>query len=201
VHSHSPLNCWYFLHELGHYWSAYVRYRKADEQTPRFDLLMGDANQGLYHWGRRFDDGRSPMDYDEIEWKAAPGGLFSGHTIGEQDLRYCPLDLYLMGLIPASAVGPLRVMRDSEATGQTGVPVRQLDFEISIEDVIRECGPREPACGGARTKTTYRQAFVVVTKDPAGNPFLDEAERKRVEVARLFHEATDKKAQLITDLS
>ena len=81
------------------------------------------------------------------------------------------LDLYLMGLLPASEVRDQFVFADQSAAAQ--VPCNGGLFtgpmtRVRVSDVIAAVGPRTPAFGQA--PTTIRMATILVTRDGLASP-------------------------------
>jgi len=195
-----------YLHELGHYWCAYATFdnAKAKRQHSCELLLATD----LYHWGGQFVDGSSPMDNDNTQWLARDDGRFIKKKIDAKEYIYCPLDLYLMGLMDKNEVkrlGPLRILRNPvrqsvSSTDSDGEIYTADVFEISIDDVISSCGSRIPAVHEAQT--TFTQAMVVVSKNQnSGEKFAEGLETFRQAYETQFRVATDKRASLFTTIT
>ena len=108
-----------FLHELAHAGVPTSHLTIRNPGIPRAPCCYasdpgGPSDvQGLYHWARHFDDGNSCMDYDLVHWTEQPPGTFNAETIDDAHFEYCPLDRYLMGLLPKNSVGPLTNLRTS----------------------------------------------------------------------------------------
>jgi hypothetical protein len=74
------------------------------------------------------------------------------------------LELYLMGVLPASAVPPFFILRNQRNAGTSpdGNPMVAADkVTITIEDVIAHNGPRVPSFENA--PKAYNTAMVAVT--------------------------------------
>lgn len=138
-----------FLHEVGHRWSARVH-----ALTPEGPLsLTGRENS---HWSYFFNSHSSPLEGNTF----SPTVPAVTHTISYPE-RYAPLDLYLMGALPADEVGPLSYLR-AEETGELDCHGQQLHsgsppqvcreltlpgtfLEFGIDAIIRAEGERVPA--------------------------------------------------------
>jgi len=155
------------LQETGHMWGAYVRNRDTQTGSRLYDLLMGSTGQGIFHWGRFFDNDHSPMDYDGIDWEALGGSQFQSHGVADDYYHFYPLDLYLMGLIPPGEVGSFYVIQNPSAnTGTiTGTPKT-----ITVQNVIWAEGARDPTY--PNTQRVWKQAFVLLTKNAQGSSTL-----------------------------
>jgi len=191
-----------YLHELAHSWCAYATFKDPTSQTSQStELLLGGASQqGLYHWGEAFDDGRSCMDYDLTEWIANGNGTFTRNEISQDsDFNYCPLDLYLMGLIPPAQVGPLRILQNRMVLDPDRNIYQATVKTIGIEDVIASCGQRIPATSGKN----FRQALVVVSNDrDSGRVVAQQIENDfRKQYEKQFARATGGRATLTTTVS
>jgi hypothetical protein len=126
------------------------------------------------------------MDYDGIDWQALAGGQFSAHGIADDFYHYFPLDLYLMGLIPAPSVGSFYVIQNP--SGNSGT-ITGTAKTIAVDNVIWAEGPRNPAW--PNTQTVFKQAFVVLTKDTrASSTFINQVAAQRRAFTWQFYKAT-----------
>jgi hypothetical protein len=149
------------LHEFGHRFGAFARYRDPETGAPMSDHLR-DGVPG--HWADRLDDGRSPMDYDHNDWLELPNGnfrrVFLNNPGERQERPYCNLDLYLMGLLAPDQVGEFTLLRDlislPGSVDFSATPVR-----LNIGDFIAQEGPRVPDVSVSQKQ--WRQAFIVLT--------------------------------------
>lgn len=199
VHSETDLAQRTLLHELAHSWCAYATFKDAVGAADSTALLIGGSDeQGLMHWGEAFDDGRSCMDYDRAEWVVNPDGTFTKVQIADEDFTYCPLDLYLMGLMPASQVGPIRLLQNLELIDADLQTYRATEKLLTLEQVKASCGTRVPPAAPA----TFRQAFVIVSSDTnAGKQYAERVNEKRKKHEERFAKATGGRATLVTKLS
>jgi len=127
------------------------------------DALLGRGNQnsaGMVvnraHWSYFFNTGGSPMEGNA--WTEFSPGMFRTER---PTFRFSPLDLYVMGLIPASQVPPTYliaepsnlprgVSRDSPPEYYNRqVTIRGRRVDVTIEDIQRANGPRNPAYSSA----------------------------------------------------
>jgi hypothetical protein len=178
------------LQEFGHRWGAFVNYATTPN-TPAQTLLHQDwvwtpGGEGA-HWGRWFDKANSSMDYDQAEWIDNGNGTYNRI---ERDTTqpaqaawfgYCPLDQYLMGLVPDSAVAPLKIIQNPSPTpGQGGpylvsmgpytpnpgvatVTIAQVQNPKSDDPSPVFSGPRNPDY--LSSQRVFHNAIVVVTKN------------------------------------
>ncbi len=189
------------LQEVGHYWSAFERFKHYEtEAADHLDLLIGLVPQGLYHWGRYFDNAHSPMDYDAVDWSEEGGGKFTMHSIGNDDFYYCTLDLYNMGLLAPSEVGPLHIIKDPHPPSPPATTVYGGLQEITVQNVIWSHGPRNP--GYTAAQRLFKTACIILTKNvdsAAANvvPVLDDVRR---ELTWQYHKATGFRGKLDTTI-
>lgn len=162
VHVISGLNNYTMLQECGHMWGAYTRNRDTATSPRLYDLLISSTGQGIFHWGRFFDNNHSPMDYDGIDWHELGPTTFQLAAVGDDFFHFCPLDLYLMGLCPASSVGSFYVIQNPSGNSGVTSGTRKV---ITVQNVIWAEGPRNPAY--PNTQKLWKDAFVVLTKDTA----------------------------------
>lgn len=165
------------LQEFGHMWGAFVRNRDAATSSLRHDLLISSSGQGLFHWGRFFDNDHSPMDYDGVDWQALGGSYFKSHGIGDDYFHFCPLDLYLMGLTSKNQVGTFYVIQSPSASSGTITGTRK---NITTQNVIWAEGARDPAYPA--TQKDWKVAFVALTKDASSaGSFVKQVAKQRRE--------------------
>jgi hypothetical protein len=193
-----------FLQEFGHRWAAYAKYATSPG-TPGQTLLHQDwiwtpGGDGQ-HWGRWFDDGNSSMDYDQAEWIDIGGGQYN--RIDRDTTQpaqaawfgYCPLDQYLMGLIPASDVAPMKVLQNptpalSEVGPQnvptgpytpsaiTTVTIAEIQNSKSDDPSPVFSGPRSPDY--LASQRVFHNAIVVVSKNTStASTFITNGETLR----------------------
>jgi hypothetical protein len=163
------------LHEVGHMWLAYADYLDDNDETS--SLLHRDfpADELAYaneHWGGWVDDGLSCMDYDRCDWKSQDDGSFlkidrknnEFFPYGRDGFGYSPLDLYLMGLIPAADVPDWRIVRDPMLDATSGQNNRYSAKEasyIGVRHVQALNGPRNP--DHMASQRIFHQATIVLT--------------------------------------
>lgn len=142
-----------FLHEIGHRWLAFPHARVDEAEL---DLTGREGG----HWSYFFDSQGSPLEGNNF----APDEPFTTAT-PRRATRYSPLDLYLMGALPAEHVGPLRFLTNGQGSGTDcrGGPVHAgsppqwcepktlqgtwLDF--GVDAIVAAEGPRLPAAADA----------------------------------------------------
>jgi hypothetical protein len=184
-------------HESGHRWLATLRFRNAAGASS--DLLLGRQRA---HWSFFFDSDASFMEGNDISDQG--GGSF--RTAGAV-ARYCPLDLYAMGLIEESEVPPFFFVESPTGTSQnresaprTGVAFQGTRHDLTIADVVAALGHRQPSPG--QSPRLHRQAFVYVvgrgrTADSAA---IAKLERFRSAWEPFFAAATGNRMALDTRL-
>jgi hypothetical protein len=174
------------LQECGHMWGAYVRNRDTQAGPNRYDLLISPSGQGMFHWGRFFDNDHSAMDYDGIDWQTLGGNQFQSHVVGDDFFHCHPLDLYLMGLIYPSQVGSFYVIESPSGSSGT---ITGTAKTITVQNVIWAEGARNPAY--PNTQQAWKQAFVVLTKDGwASKTFAQQVAQQRRNFTWQFYKAT-----------
>jgi len=128
-------------------------------QPLTLDALLGRGNRtaaGMVvnrsHWSFFFNSGGSPMEGNA--WTELSPGMFRTER---PSFRFSDMDLYLMGLIPASEVSPSFLIaepqnvprgygRDSPPTYYNQqVTVRGRRVDVTVQDLIRVNGNRNPA--------------------------------------------------------
>ena len=167
-------------------WGAYTRNRDTQSGPNRYDLLIGSSGQGIFHWGRYFDNDHSPMDYDGIDWQALGGNQFQSQGIGDDYFHFHPLDMYLMGLIPPTRVGSFYAIQNPSGNSGTITGTRK---NIGVKNVIWAEGNRNPPYPS--TQKTWKQACVVLTRDAhASRTFVAQVAEQRRKFTWQFYKAT-----------
>jgi hypothetical protein len=142
-----------FVHEIAHRWCAYVKIASSSLST---DVLRGRQSM---HWSYLADTANSPMEGNA--WSVQSDGTWVTAFDDPPDLRFSPLDLYLMGVLAPEEVPPFRVITRWTVVDPQGATISKdtapahrtkdrvvLDAistaTISIDDVIAGSGPRTP---------------------------------------------------------
>lgn len=165
------------LHEVAHHWGVHL--------SPSFGFTGG-------HWGYAgvggqlggFDPeslfcetpegARPPCEPDDDGATSYVVDSFGLVANGGDSVPYAPIELYLMGLVPAEEVPPIPVFED--VLEDTRLPdfrrvIRAQSLRtVTIDDIVDVHGPRAPAAPEDRT---FRGAFVLVT---AEEPTLEQIE-------------------------
>lgn len=185
-------------HEFGHYWMAYVAYDNGDgtgkhcrlraftgnPETPAGDCDGYPPSAFALHWSAFFDS-NSVMYGNQIV--DLGGGWFEVGNDG--NLKYGPLDQYLMGLRAPEEVGPLFLLDTGPITTEsaacpenigTSKKVQADRIDLTVDDVIRAEGPRVPATDPCH----WKGAMVLVYA--TGGPPNDKAISKIVAYANRF---------------
>jgi hypothetical protein len=195
-----PGNMYTILQEVGHMWNAFERFKHYEtEADDHFDLLLGTSGQGLYHWGRNFDNEHSPMDYDRVDYSDVGDGKFIFHNIDDNDFRYCNLDLYNMGLLSPDEVGELHIIKDPHPS--FGNPVYGGKQELSINNIIWAHGPRNPDYRSAQK--LFKTACIILTKnvDTAAQNVVPVLDDVRKEFTWQYYKATGFRGKIDTTIS
>jgi hypothetical protein len=152
--------------EAAHRWLVYLNYRREGEVRDS-QALRGRQNA---HWARNVQADASLMD--GYLWRDNADDTY---TPVERGKRYGALDQYGMGLRAASEVPPFFVLEDlRDEDGQevkTGPLVRGSRYQgrridLTIDDIIRASGKREPSSDAAARD--LRMGVVLV--GPPGRP-------------------------------
>jgi hypothetical protein len=187
------------LQEIGHRWGAFVRYRTSANGSNQNDLLLS----GGAHWALEFDDGNSPMDYDELRHVQQSGTSWLREPIGGFEFQFCNLDLYLMGLFGEKEVGKFNLIRNYTE----GPPLpggRRLitgnSENLTIQNIKWAEGKRIPNKDQSQKK--FKTAFVVITRNEAklDTLFLRKVELLRQQLESHFSLATKRRACMDTSL-
>ena len=146
------------VHEIGHQWLANVAYLDVVTGLERRDLLGQEGS----HWSALLDTDASVL-YG-ADWVDDGTGAF---TAAASRRRFSDLDLYLMGLSPASDVAPLTLLHptapgapDPTAVGVAdGTTIAAVPERIDLSQIVAVEGPRVPAAGASQA--VFRIAFAL----------------------------------------
>lgn len=168
------------LHETFHYWGA-------------MDIGQEHGSpSGSYtdnsHWGISSVDGsiggfrldKLQRNVDGVPTKYQ-AGCSAVEQYGEQrplrftqagvsNLYYPPLELYMMGLIPASEVEPIHIFKGVSVPNNTwedGIFYADSEEIVTIDDIITKYGTRQPATNQAQKQ--FRGLVVVLTETPVAD--------------------------------
>ena len=153
------------LHELMHTWADWI--------NPPFDATY------LAHWGYSGVNGMLG-GFDATKLVANSDGSYSVDQVstngsGNDVGKYAPLELYLAGLAPLSAVPTVPVFTNVQLVNGNANRFRGTRADVSGADIVARHGARIPAFGAA--PKNFRIAFVGVTSQPmnaAGMAYLSQ---------------------------
>ncbi len=175
-----------FLLELSHLWGPALR-------------VPGDVPNELlgfsFHWSF-YNDLPSPAGGSR--WENLGEGRYRAAPLAPGEIAFSMLDLYTMGLVPASEVPPTGVLRNVTGAedifdpiwGRRGLQARTFPWmnvdqevivnaervEYTIEEIIEANGPRTPAYGDESTEISIGFVLLVPsgTADEARSALLEE---------------------------
>ncbi len=188
------------LQEIGHRWGSFVRYRLTRTGALQSDLLL----PGGGHWARSFDDGDSPMDYDEERHIRRTANTWLREPIGGFEFKFCNLDLYIMGMMDPGEVGRFTLIRNYREIGTPLPGGRQMiqgtARNLTTTNVIWAEGRRVPV--QRDSQKNFHAVFVVVTRDTnrLDDLFVKKVEVLRQQCERYFQVATHTRACMDTRL-
>ncbi len=210
-------------HEFGHHWLSAVNFDKGDGQGMQC-LLRGyepsssgggknsradgscngyNTNDFNQHWSYNYNS--CSLMYGSCIEDLGGGQFHYSYPLGE--VKYSPLDQYLMGLRAPEEVPPNFVVDTGDFVGTSSIPISHSSagveksgarVDVTIEDIIRQEGPRNPATDSCH----WKAAFVLI--HPEGQPPTDldlqqmEAYRQRWE--SFYDWATDERGSFDTTL-
>ncbi len=143
-------------HEIGHYWLMYI-------SDP--DLTISRNGDG--HWSNFMDTATkengvvhlSPMSGYPL--KDNGNGTFSVDDIMPRSYnKFNSMELYLMGLLPASETKPLTLWK-TNASQVSGTMTGSKKI-ITVDDLIKIAGPRVPAYPD--TQRDFKIAYILLPK-------------------------------------
>ena len=202
------LNIYSLMHEIGHTWCFYVG-NTAPADSP-LRLLHEDfpihPESKWGHWGRWPDNANSCMDYDLAEWIDLGNGEFN-RKVHDQDWEnewfgFCPLDLYLMGLIPTSEVPKITIVQYPEPaiSNSFSGPYKPTpgSVQIDIADILTLHGNRNPSY--MDSQRVFHDAWIFITKDDKQQGFFDQLNNWQKFYTKRFRIATGGRAMVDASL-
>jgi hypothetical protein len=180
-------------HELGHRWSTRTR-AIVDGDTIE---LRGEhvpwAMSGAAHWPsglhtpvpHPYHDGPEASIMGGSNWQDNGDGTYTlldrGSMVPADGFSY--LELYLMGLLPASEVPPFFLLEGTQRVGESddGRPVFTAAnrIDITIDDIIAHNGPRAPAFEDSQREFTTAVVAVVLPGQQPSPELLEQADAIR----------------------
>jgi hypothetical protein len=150
-------------HEFGHTWGPAI----GQSLGLLAEQYTSAVNQA--HWSE-YADMEGQMGYFYFDDSGAVGH-FSHQEDGTWELvsnftpePYSPLELYTMGLIPASEVPPVHILTDPDTTDLKAITAASVKT-VTIEEIITaEGGERVPSA--AESQKDFRLAFIVTQDRP-----------------------------------
>lgn len=200
------------VHEIGHRWANYLTLPVLREGRPHWpfsDLAYGIIGySGVGGQGLEFP----------YRLRRQADGTYLVEAAGGRSTVFNDLELYVMGLVPASAVGEHVVFLDKSqlATIRNGAILRGPLQIVRIGDIVAADGPRVPATAAAQK--SFRLATLVLSSGrlltPSEMAFFDHMAARgqaKTELAydggfvrsttKPFYLATGKRATLATTLA
>ena len=191
--------------ETLHRWGAHI-YFYDDNESSLSDELIGIT----YHWSFFLDSGASPLGGNK--WEQADDSLFM--TVPVDYVEFSQLDLYLMGLIEANEVNPIRLL--TKVRDENGAPYEQVSslykrasgpltitadlVEIPIEKVIEAEGIRSPQSGFNASEIKQAWIYVYPNSGEPADSDLDALKQLQDQWRDYFDQASGGRSQIITDL-
>jgi hypothetical protein len=187
-------------HEVGHRWLTYIQIISNGEKSRA--LLGRDQS----HWSFFLDSEGSFLEGNQITQRSSNSFLTRAPFVG-----YSDLDLYLMGLIPASEVrdtfrveGATKFSPSFEFIAESA-PEPDVSFQgsavpVRIEDIIAANGARRPSA--ASSQKSFNHLFVLITKTES-QPTAEEiayVENLRLQWEAFFSAITGGRATITTQL-
>jgi hypothetical protein len=152
-----------FDHEVAHTWGAAI----GQPLGLLGDQYNASTNQG--HWNQLADMEGQLGSYYFAESGAVGHFSFAGDDTwtlisNRSPEPYSPLELYIMGLVPASEVPPIHILSGPDTTDLEAITAASYRT-VTIEDIIAaEGGERTPPSGEAQSE--FDMAFIVTQDRP-----------------------------------
>jgi hypothetical protein len=148
------------VHEMGHQWSNHLQnplLRSVGAHWPMSSVASGVMGFSI--------PGSGAGGAFNCAFTPSSGGISGKSTTGSPKV-FSDLDLYLMGLVPASAVSDIYVLKNQTPASVSACPALSplSDFDkLTINDVIAVNGPRIPDV--SQSQKSFRVATIVVSDE------------------------------------
>ena len=158
-------------HEIGHTWCCYIK-NEPSLTTPNtwirghWIVSLGHPHSEEYEKKWLDTDTDILGGGDFVDNKDGTFTMSSWSGISIKQKKFFPFTLYLMGLIPSENV-PSASFIEFESPVNSGKTTKGTKKEITINDIIKNNGEREPAYPNAQKN--FNTAFILITekgKDP-----------------------------------
>jgi len=148
-----------FLHETAHQWINYLRNSVLTSQFPHWPL--SDVAFGIMGYSNPFNGQGMPL----YNLKLVPQGNDYLVMTNQSPAEFNDLELYLMGLLPASSVSQhfVFVNQDQTQSLRAGSVLLGPVTPVTIQDIIAANGARNP--DASISQRQYRVGTVLVTFD------------------------------------
>ncbi len=147
------------VHEIGHQWLVYIGALPALQgYNPHWPI----SSFAVSIMGWNMAAGGEGLNFPKAVTQQANGDYLL--ESGAASTRFSAMDLYLMGLGPASEVAPGFVFHDQAQKVCGGCILHGPVDAVSVQDVITKFGPRLPAYPDAQHQFNVATLFVTRTK-------------------------------------
>jgi len=208
-----------FGQEVGHLWGAFVQF-DADPDPSIVNASNDLLGRGNGHWSFFMHTASATSSTADPEASSLEGNFWNiiNHppplppviyqTATETD-GFSPLDLYLMGLLPAGDVGqfwylssPFNVnpARADDDAPEAGVQAQGTQRFVTTNDIVAVEAARNPSFNNS--PKIFRQAFILLTPQGtnATQAELDRIDDYREAWENYFDEETQRRGAVVTNL-
>jgi len=203
-----------FGQEVGHSWGAFVRFDS--DLGPGVNASSNLLGRQNAHWSFFFHTASATSSAINPEASSLEGnfwqvnqpapGQFQTATITD---GFSPLDLYLIGLLPANQVGQFWFIRNpnnvnppaNSSTGpRAGTQTTGTQTFVTLQNIIDVEGRRDPDF--ADSPKIFRQAFILLTQQGVNvtQAQLDQIETYRVAWENYFAAKTQNRGAIVANL-
>ncbi len=156
------------LHELLHRWGVYLQNPALGVTTTGNHWGYSSAGGQLGGWQPGSLEPLGGNRYRARNPRTGEFGSFGYVANGGNSLPYSELELYLMGLVDASAVRPIQIAHNFAWENQaSGIFTASSITTLTMPDIIAANGARSPS--RAASQKNFRVLHVVLTPTPLAN--------------------------------
>ena len=200
--------------EIGHRWGAFIQvdqdFNSNNNLVNGVNLLLGRQNA---HWSFFLHTGSVTSNAGLTQASSLEGNFWQPTNFGFQTASitdgYCPLDLYLMGLIPANQVGnPFVILNPNNVNPNAnintapnaGTQAQGAQQNVNIQNIIDVEGTRNP--GFADSPKIFRHAFILLTQQGVNvtQAQINQVNTYRIAWENYFSDMTQNSGAVVTNL-
>jgi hypothetical protein len=191
------------LHEIAHRWANHaIGFDTLNDPTTSQEEVSMVASSSMPHWGISSVNGQlggfDSATLEELGENRYKAGAFGTFANGGNRLPYAPLELYLMGLIPASEVPDIISFSGLSATPEDFYGAQtwtaQQKITTSMTSIVEKLGVRSPDF--SNSQKSFKALVLYLTETELSDAEMADYARQITDFEATFSWATDERAEI-----